>query len=84
MRILCKYILNFTLEFVGIGLPKISTAFKDMVSSKENGVVNCIWAYAQMLYMVSTAARGCPQGKLATFLTDTDETMIQGKKRIPS
>lgn len=55
-----------------------------MVSSKENGVENCIWAYAQILYMVSTAARGCPQGKLATLLTDTDETMIQGKKRNPS
>ena len=47
-------------------------------------LVNRIWAYAQILYMVSTAARGCPQGKLATFLTDTDETMIQGKKRFPS
>jgi hypothetical protein len=69
---------------LGFVLPKISTTFEDMVSSKENGVENCIWAYAQILYMVSTAARGCPQGKLATLLTDTDETMIQGKKRNPS
>jgi len=47
-------------------------------------LVNRIWAYAQILYMVSTAARGCSPGKLATFSTDTDETMIQRKKRFPS
>ena len=42
-------------------------------------LVNRIWAYAQILYMVSTAARGCPQGKLATFSIDADETMLKVK-----